>query len=519
MSAPKARTLSVGVMAVMLITSTMSLRGLASQAEYGLTSAFYYLLAAVVFLIPYGMTCAELASMYPQEGGVYRWVGEAFGEKWGWVAIYLDWVMILTWFPPVLMFGASCLAYIFWPEGFDQTLASSKLYTILVVLGMYWLAIVNTFRGLSSANRLSTLGGLLGTIGPGVVLIVLGIIWLISGKPIEMNLHQRFLPDFSNFGTVVLAASIFLFYSGIEVQAPHIPALKNPAKGFTKAIMIAITSIVLLFVLGTLAIAISVPHKDINLLQSMLVAYKTLWEGLGAGWMGNVMAVFLTLGVLGQSSINGTGPALGLMAVGRAGGLPPWLQRENRHGMPIHLLLVQSGIITFLSLTLVLLPTVQSAYQVLGQLSTIVYLLMVIMIYAACISLRRTAPNATRRFRIPGGKIGLGVVTGLGVAGALLAMALSFIPPTQIRTGNPVLYIGILIGGLVIFLLFPFILYAKRKPGWKNPKKDFFPFAWKIEGRWPTQVSKWPKGYKPTTQEVEKAKKEPLRAFLKRLCR
>ena len=44
----------IGVMtlAIMNVAAVVSLRGLPAEAEYGLSSAFYYLFAAIVFLIP-----------------------------------------------------------------------------------------------------------------------------------------------------------------------------------------------------------------------------------------------------------------------------------------------------------------------------------------------------------------------------------------------------------------------------------------------------------------------------------
>ena len=49
------KTVKLGVftLAIMNVTAVVSLRGLPAEAEYGLSSAFYYLFAALVFLILY----------------------------------------------------------------------------------------------------------------------------------------------------------------------------------------------------------------------------------------------------------------------------------------------------------------------------------------------------------------------------------------------------------------------------------------------------------------------------------
>lgn len=498
-------SITVTAMTIMIVTSIVSLRGLASQAEFGFTSIFYYLFAAIVFLIPFALVCAELASTFTKSGGLFRWVSEAFGARWGWAAMYLEWQTVVIWFPSVLMFSSVALAYIFWPEAFDAKLASNKLYTIIVLLAVYWFSTFNTFRGMKSANKLSTLGGLFGTIIPAAILIILGVVYLVIGKPMEIPLNQPFWPDFSKFGTLVLAASIFLFYGGMEMQAVHISSMKNPAKDFPKAVFIAAVIILVIFILATLAIGVVVPQKDINLLQSLLVAYRDLWMSIGLPFMGNVMALFITFGVIGQVSVIIAGPSTGILAVGKAGYLPRSLQKTNKAGIQVPILYIQAGFVTLLTLVLVVLPSVQSAYQIMSQMATIIYLIMVVLIYGACIWLRYTQPNKVRGFKIPGGKFGIWAVTIIGLAGALIALVLSFMPPAQITTGSPATYVGILAVGVIIFFAIPFFVFAKRKKEWRDPETSFEPFDWQIEKRDPSKTSKWVAGYEPTADEIKNA--------------
>lgn len=506
-SSIKKPVIGMWAMTILIVTNIISMRGLASQAEYGYTSIFYYVFAGLVFLIPYSLVCAELASTWTKSGGLFRWVSEGLGPKWGWAAMYYDWQMVVIWFPAVLMFGAVTLAYIFWPESFDSKLSSNVIYSLAVVLGVYWIANFNSFRGQAYANKLSTMGGLFGTIIPGAILIILGIIYVCMGNHIYIDAHQPFWPDFSKFGTIVLAASIFLFFAGMEMQAVHVPYMQNPAKSFPKAVFLAVLIILCVFIFGTLAIGFVIPQKDINLLASLLVAYNNLFASIHCEWLGHVVALFLTFGVIGQVSCVIVAPSSGILTVGKAGYLPRSLQKTNKNGIQTSILWVQGIMVSVLSLALVVLPSVQSAYQILSQMSTIIYLAMVFIIYFTFIRLRRTEPNVRRGFRVPGGKFGKWLVTGVGVIGALLAMVLSFVPPTQINTGSPLVYVIILVLGSVFFLVVPFVVYAKRKPQWRDPQTDFESFDWEIEGRTPSTVSKWPAGYVPTPQEIEHAVK------------
>ena len=497
-------TITMGAMAVLIITSILSLRGLPSEAKYGVQSIFYYLFAAVVFLLPFSLVCAELASTYTKSGGLYRWVSEAFGPKLGWLSMFLEWATIVIWFPTVLMFAAASLAYMFWPESFDAALASNKVYTLVIALVVYWVATFNAFRGQKSANVLSTYGGMVGTIIPGIILILLGALYVILGKHIELE-HLPFFPDFSNVGTIVLAASIFLFYAGMEIQAVHVNDMNNPAKNFPKAVFVAIVVIVAVYALGTLVIGLVIPAQNINLLQSLLVAYKALWQSFDLSWMGNVMALLIMFGVIGQVSALTTGPATGLMAVAQSGYLPRSLQRVNKNKANVPILLVQGAIVSLVLLLLIVLPTVESAYQIMSQMATIFYLVMVLIIYGAFLMLRHTQPNKKRGYKVPGGKFGAWVVCIVGILGALLALVLSFLPPSQITTGSPAVYVGIIVVGVVVFIALPLVVYHFRKPSWRNPESHFYPVDWQIEGRRPTEVSKWAPGYEPTEDEVEAA--------------
>ena len=473
----KVAAISMMAFAVMNITTIISLRGLPAMSEYGLTSIFYYAFAAIVFLIPTALVAAELAATYPKKGGVFRWVGEAFGPRWGFAAMYYQWQAIVIWFPTVLIFGAVALAYIFWPQSFDKSLASNKLYTIAVLLAVFWFVTLFSLRGAKSSSKLSSLGGLFGTIVPGAILIGLGAIYVAMGHPIQMPLNTGLVPHFSNLSDMVLAASVFLFFAGMEMQAVHVTQLDNPTRNYPLAVLVATIAVLILFILGTLAVGTVIAPKSINLAQSLLIAYRSLWASLGVPWLGNVMAAMVAFGVLGQASVIVAGPSAGLLAVGKAGYLPPILQKTNKNGVPISILLLQGGLVTLLCTAFTVLPSVQSAYQLLSQMATIIYLFMYLIMYVTAIRLRYSQPDIARPFKIPGGVAGMWVVGGIGLAGALTATIFSFIPPKQISTGSPAVYVGILVVGCAVFAALPFIFYAFHKSDWKAADSDFEPFT------------------------------------------
>ena len=443
----KATKLSVATLAIMNVTAVVSLRGLPAEAEYGVSSAFYYLFAAIVFLIPTALVAAELAAMFSdKQGGVFRWVGEAFGKRMGFLAIWLQWVESTIWYPTVLTFGAVSLAFIGMNHAYDMTLASNRLYTLVVVLAIYWLATFISLKGMSWVGKVSKVGGLVGTIIPAGLLVILAIVYLVAGGTSQMDFHGSFFPDLTNFNNLVLASSIFLFYAGMEMGGIHVKEVDNPSKNYPKAVLVGSLVTVLIFVLGTFSLGIIIPKEDINLTQSLLVGFDRYFAFIKASWLSPIIAIALAFGVLAGVLTWVAGPSKGIFAVGRAGYLPPFFQKTNKIGVQRNILLIQGAIVTLLGLLFVVMPSVQSFYQILSQLTVLLYLIMYLMMFAAAIYLRYNMKDVARPFRIGSKGNGLmWLIGGLGFLGSLLAFILSFIPPGQIAVGSNAMWYSVLV--------------------------------------------------------------------------
>lgn len=475
--------LGVMTLAIMNVAAVVSLRGLPAEAVYGLSSAFYYLFAAIVFLIPTSMVAAELAAMFSnKEGGVFRWVGEAYGKRFGFLAIFLQWIESTIWYPTVLTFGAVSIAYIGMDTHHDALLASNKIFTLITVLVIYWVATFISLKGLGWVSKISKIGAMVGTIIPAGLLILFGIIYLSTGGQNHMDMSQGFFPDLTNFNNLVLASSIFLFYAGMEMMGIHVMDVQPPAsKNYPKAIFIGAIIIVIIFILGTFSLGLIIPAKDISLTQSLLVGFDNYLNYLHLHWASPIIAIALMFGVLAGVLTWVAGPSKGIFAVGKAGYLPPFFQKTNKIGVQKNILIIQGCIVTLLSLLFVVMPSVQSFYQMLSQLTVLLYLIMYMLMFSAAIALRYRMPKAERPFAI--GRKGNGliwIVAGIGFLGALLAFILSFIPPSQINTGSNTVWFTVLILGCVVFVAIPLIIYALRKPSWKNPKAEFSPFHWEL---------------------------------------
>ena len=486
--ASKPKMLGIFTLAMINIAAVVSLRGMPAEAEYGMASAFYYIFAAICFLIPVSLVAAELATLFSdKQGGLFRWVGEAFGKKAGFLAIWLQWTESTIWYPTVLTFGAVSLAFIGMDQASDSALASNKIFTAVVVLGIYWLATFISLKGMSWVGKVTKVGAIVGTVIPAALLVVLAVIYLALGGHSYLDFHSSFLPDLSKFDNIVLACSIFLFFAGMEMSALHVKQIENPNRNYPKAIFISALITVLIFVLGTYAVSIIIPKQDINLVQSLLVGFDNYFKVFHISWLGPVIAICLAFGVLAGVLSWVSGPSQGIFAVGKAGYLPPFFQKANKNGIQRNILMLQGLLVTCLAMMFVVMPSVQSFYQILSQLTVLLYLIAYLLMFAAAIYLRYNMPKATRAFRLGNkGNWLMWLVAGVGFIGSLAAFILSFLPPAQIATGSSSSWVTMLVVGVIIFVAAPFIILMFQKPSWKDPESDFEPFHWEADQVEPT---------------------------------
>lgn len=444
-----------------------TLRGLPIMAEEGLSLVFYFIASAVLFLVPVSLVSAELATGWPPKGpgGVYIWVNEAFGSRWGFLAMWLQWVQNVVWFPTILSFIAATLAYLYKPA-----LADNNLYMLIVVLIAYWGGTVINFRGMEASGILSIVCVVAGTIVPGLLIVALGAGWILSGHPSTVQLTAHALaPDLGNLHSIVFLAGAVLMFSGIEVSAVHSQDVRDPKRTFPRAILLAAVVAVVLLALGSLSIAVVVPQKELSLVAGVMEAFQIFFGTHGLSWLVPLMALFIVAGSVGELSAWILGPAKGLMITARHGCLPPFLKKTNAMGVPTNVMIVQGIIATAVTLIFLFMPSVSSSYWILTALSVILYLLMYLLLYASAIKLRYSQPDVPRAYRIPFGNVGMWVVGGIGIAGALLTLAVSFLPPSQIATGSTFFYEAFLIVGTLATCASSFVILALRKPHWGAP--------------------------------------------------
>lgn len=467
MKKPAKHLLSVFSLVMINISLIAALRGLPTMAEYGFSIIFFLILAVIIFLIPVALISAELATGWPKSGAIYVWVKEALGERWGFAAIWIQWIQNVVFYPTALAAIAATGAFLFNPQ-----LAENPWFTLAVIFIVYWGATLINFRGLKVSTIFTNFGTFLGVIVPGILLIICAIIWISFGNPSAIKFDwASFMPDMSNLSNIVFLTGVFLFFAGLEVSAVHANEVKNPKKDYPKAIFISSVIIVAIFALGSLAIAIIIPAEEISLTAGIMQTFLSVFENFNLLWLVPVIAIIALPGMIAQILNWIAGPSKALLVTAKDGCLPPFFQYTNKHGMQTHIFITQGIIVSIISLVFVVLPSVSSSFWILTALAAQMYLVVYLFMFISAIVLKYKRPDVKRAYTVPGGKIGMVIVGGIGILGALFAFFLGYVPPSQLETGSVLFYVSFLVIGLVVLCGAPLVIYQFRKPEWINKPK------------------------------------------------
>lgn len=441
-----------------------SLRNLPLVATIGFEMVGFFIITALTFLIPSALVSAELATGWTKSGGIYVWVREALGDRWGFFAIWMQWAHNLTWYPAILSFVAATLAYIIHPS-----LATNKIFIICVVVVFFWAMTLANYFGLKKSSLLSTIGVISGTIAPGIFIIAIASYWFLSGRPTAIFENTTsFLPHFEGASDLVFLGGFFLAFCGYEVSAGYANEVKKPQKNYPRAIAYSAAITFFLFLLGALAISIVIPKDKISLVSGLIDALDIYLSSLGIGFLVPLLAFLLVIGALAEINSWIIGPVKALHTTSAHGNLPPILQKLNKHGTPTNLLFTQASIVTLASCVILLMPTLSSSYWILSAISAQMYLIMYVFMFIAAIRLRYTHPNVPRMYRIPHPHKGMWLVASVGLIASLFVIGISFVPPAALKITNLLAYELFLWGGLILMSIIPLMIYKLRKPEWKK---------------------------------------------------
>ncbi len=436
------KALGLGDVVLMNIVAVVGLRWIARGARTGPASVTLWTLAWLAFFIPLAAAVAELASRYPEQGGVYAWVRRAFGAGHGFICGWCLWVNNLFYFPSLLLFGAGNAIAIGGERW--QWLATSRLYAVVFVLAGIWIAAAVNIVGLRTGKWLQNAGSA-GVWIPAGLLIACGAVALVrfgSATPFTVD---SMVPRGALLDTVGLWSAMCFAFSGFEITSFIGQEIRDPQRTIPRGILVAGLVTTIFYIAGSASVLVAVPVSSLKELSGITDAVRLVAGRVGLTGLGALAGGLLALNALAGTTSWTAGSARVPFAAGVDAALPRAFARLHpRYRTPHVALIVQALAASAVFLGSLLFTiggrttSVQEAYDILVNLTILIYFVPYLYLFAALVRLRAMAgPPAPFEMRAPGGMVGLWLVAAIGFAATAIALGLTFVPPPG---SNPVTF-------------------------------------------------------------------------------
>jgi amino acid transporter len=445
------------------LVAVLGLRWLATAAKAGPSAIGLWLLAALFFFMPQGLVVTELASRFPEEGGIYQWTKRALGERHGYVCGWCYWVNNVLYYPSLLMSAAVIATYAI-GKG-DTPLASNWAYVLPVTLGCLWLAAALNIVGVGTGKWLQNVGGV-GTYVPGVIIVALALVFIATGRPSANPITAtNVVPDLGDLQGLNLWASIAFAFAGLELSSTMGGEVRDPRRTLPRSVLVSAPLIAAAYILGTAALLWMVPAREVNivsgLLQSIAIGANAVSPALW--WLAPLAAAAYTIGNIGGVGAWLTAPARVAFAIGLDRYFPPAFGRVHpTWKTPYVAILVQATLATVFLLVSVLGKgtTVEKAYLIILDTQLLIYFIPYVYLFISFLLHRRTEAPANT-VRVPGGKVGALAVGTSGLVVTHLAMIVATVPPDG--DTNPLLFEAKVVGGALGFVALGGVVYWRRR--------------------------------------------------------
>jgi amino acid transporter len=440
------------------IAAVLGPRWIAAAAHNGTSSISLWVLSAVGFFVPTALVIVELTSRFPEEGGLYAWSKEAFGDFHGFIAGWTYWIYTIFYFPALLLASAAMSAYVIGPRG--AALAQNREFLLAGSFVLLAVAVGLNLIGLNIGKWLQNAGGV-STYLPLLILAAVAVIlWRAHGSVTQFT-WVNMMPTW-DWGTVNFWPQIAFAFTGLEIASMMSEEVHDPRRTFPRAIFVSGALIAVIYIVGTFALLSLVPAEQADPKSGVFQAITMGSTMLRIGFVGVLAALLVSVGNAGGVGSTVAGASRVPFVVGIDRYLPAAFGRIHPRWKTPHVaILVQAGVSAVILLLIQINETANSAYQILVDATTIVYFISLIYMYAAAIKLayRKDRGANANAVLIPGGKLGVWIASLLGMSVVMGGIALSLIPPAE--SVDKWMFVEKLVLGTVVSILLGLILYYR----------------------------------------------------------
>ncbi|GAB3312750.1 APC family permease [Haliea atlantica] len=419
---PHVKTLRQRDLVLFTVSAILLLDTLTAAASVGTPALFWWLFLGLVFFLPFAFISAEMGCSYPEQGGIYAWIRDAFGGRWASRATWCYWVNTAVWLPAIFILFAGIFAQLFAP-------GLALHWQILIGLGLTWLAVAVNIVTLEVGKWIPNLGA---------ILKVLIFLTIIIGALVHVRAHgmanpltlASITPDWSS--SLQYIPAIIYGMLGFELVSAGSAEMRNPARDVPRAILISGSLILLLYTGGTLAVLAAIPTADINLVEGLVDTLRLFFAGSPAG---SLLVTVLGVCALYTFFSNGVTWALGCNRAAAEAALEGELPRvfaveHPTLGTPVGAAVLMGAVSsTVLILYGWLSVSNEDLFWALFAFSAVIFLLPYLGMLLAFLRLRETDPGHARPWRVPGGAAGAAICTWLCLLVLVLAIALFLYTP------------------------------------------------------------------------------------------
>jgi len=438
------------------IATVLGPRWIAAAGHNGTSSISLWVIAALFFFVPGAFVINELSSRFPEEGGLYVWAKEAFGDFHGFIAGWTYWIYTVFYFPGLLLASASMSAYVIGEKG--GPLSQDRTFLLLVSIALLLVAVLLNIIGLNIGKWLQNAGGV-GTYVPLLVLVGVALLVYFRGGAATHFTFTNMMPTW-NWDTVNFWSQIAFAFTGLELVSAMSEEVRDPRRTLPRAVFGAGAMIAFMYVVGTFAILTLAPAGDLDPKSGVFHAITAGSVVLKVGFLGILAAILVTVGNAGGVGSTVAGIARVPFVVGIDRYLPAAFGKIHpRWKTPYVSILVQAVVSGAILLLSQINNSTRSAYQILIDAAIILYFIPFLYMFAAVIKLaaRKDRAENPHAILIPGGKAGLWLSGGLGFLVVLAGIFVSLVPPGD--STNKILFEVELLVGTAGSILLGLILY------------------------------------------------------------
>jgi amino acid transporter len=435
------------------LATGFSLRWIATAAAAGPSALVIWLLAALGLFVPLVFSTLELASRYPEEGGIYVWSKRAFGPFAAFMTGWTYWGSNLPYFPGLLYFAAANALFIGGPEW--QAWSTNSAYFIAFAMTGLMVAVTMNVVGLNVGKWLNNAGAVAGWIPAGLLIVLGAFAWRRFGSATPMP-AASFVPS-TGLKDVIFWSTIAFAFGGVESGSTMGEEIEQPRRTVPRAILTAGATMTILYIIGTLSVLVAIPKEQASGLQGIMQAIQAMSARTGVAWIAPIIAVFVTLNAMG--GVGGWFAATARLPF--VAGIDRFLPRafgelHPKWGTPYVALLVQAAIAAVFIFLGQAGTNVRGAYDALVSMGIIAYFIPFLFMFAALIVLQKETAGPDV-MRVPGGRPVAVFLGALGFFTTAVSIVLACVPPDE--EPNKTLAVVKVVGSSLVLVAIGAIIY------------------------------------------------------------